>query len=334
MLRPAAFVGIDWSGAKGARQQGIQLARAQPGFKVPERIVCPDGRQWGRAAVFDWLVDAAERGNRGRGDWGRGDLGRGDKGPVLVGIDFAFAHPFVDLGAYYPHTPLEAQPRDPAMLWQMIETICSDDPHLYGGRVFATPPFADYYLSPHNHGAPHYASRRRITETAARAAGRSPSPTFKAIGADNVATGSMAGMRLLHRLKARLGSRLAIWPFDRVEADNWSGLGLILVEIFPSLYFHAAGFNPAGKAAADPGFLSAALGAYGSAGVVADFRPQGKDADEADAMIAAAALRYFAGDAGWWHQPQAAATATATATGSAALSEGWIFGVGTSPPQG
>ncbi|MGC6453079.1 MAG: hypothetical protein ACON31_04160 [Candidatus Puniceispirillaceae bacterium] len=181
--------------------------------------------------------------------------------------------------------------------------------------MFAAPDVGDYYLSPKHHGAPRYRSRRRATELAARASARAPSPTFKAIGADNVATGSMAGMRLIHALKAALGPRLAVWPFDRVGPDDLPRPAMVLVEIFPSYYFHLAGMNPAKKAAADPAFMSAALASYGSAGVGPDFAPRGADADEADAIISAAALRWFAGQAGCWDAPEAAAL------------EGWIFGV-------
>jgi len=157
--------------------------------------------------------------------------------------------------------------------------------------------------------------RRRLTEQAARASARAPSPTFKAIGADNVATGSMAGMRLIHALKAALGPRLAVWPFDPVTPARLDHLDLVLVEIFPSYYFHRAGFNPAKNAAADASFMTSALAAYGSAGVGADYAPRGADADEADAMISAAALRWFAGQPDSWTTPPEAAM------------EGWIFGV-------
>ena len=197
----------------------------------------------------------------------------------------------------------------------MVETVCAGDLHLYGGAMFVEDGVADYYLSPKNHGAPHYRSRRRLTEHASRASARAPSPTFKAIGADNVATGSMAGMRLIHALKAALGSRLAVWPFDRVTPEPPGGLAMVLVEIFPSYYFHAAGMNPAKNAAADPAFMNAALAAYGSKGVGQDYAPRGADADEADAIISAAALRYFAGRPRCWQAPREAAR------------EGWIFGV-------
>ena len=293
----SGFIGIDWSGARGPRQPGIQVARAGPGQSVPETVLSGDGRHWGREAVHDWLLAEAAMAASGS--------------PILVGIDFAFAHPFVDEGAYYPG--LDDSPSGPAALWARIEAECANDPHLYGAAMFAAPRLADYYLSPRNHRPPHYRSRRRLTERAARDSARAPSPTFKAIGADNVATGSMAGMRLIHALRGALGPRLAVWPFDDVMRLNH--LSMVLVEIFPSYYFHRAGFNPARNAAADPAFMNAALKAYDSRGVGPDFTPRGADADEADAIISAAALRWFAGQGASWTPPPAAAL------------EGWIFGV-------
>ena len=306
----SGFAGIDWSGARGPRQPGIQLSLAVPGDSesgggVPVSLFPDDGRAWGRDGIRDWLIAQATASAR----------------PLLAGIDFAFAHPFHDVGAYYPGLADASPdvpnpvPDSPAALWARVEAECGGDPHLYGGAMFAAPGLGDYYLSPRNHAAPHYASRRRLTEQAARASARAPSPTFKAIGADNVATGSMAGMRLIHALKAALGPRLAVWPFDPVTPARLDHLDLVLVEIFPSYYFHRAGFNPAKNAAADASFMTSALAAYGSAGVGADYAPRGADADEADAMISAAALRWFAGQPDSWTTPPEAAK------------EGWIFGV-------
>jgi hypothetical protein len=320
------FVGIDWSGAKGPRQAGIQLSMARPGRGTPTRIESPTGHLWGRQAVFEWLLRAADAGvAAGTGpdpdaesgpvsgpDSGTGtDWSDAAGGSILVGIDFAFAHPFSDKNAYYPG--LAGAPETPAALWQNVADICKNDAHLYGGAMFGAPGFGDYYLSPRNHGAPHYRSRRRVAELAAKASARAPSPTFKAIGADNVATGSMAGMRLIHALKAELGDALAVWPFEKVSPARLPAM--VLVEIFPSYYFHAAGLNPARNAAVDPGFMTAALNAWSSNGVGADYAPRGSDADEADAMISAAALRHIAGTSGCWHAP------------ADALMEGWIFGV-------
>jgi hypothetical protein len=319
-------VGIDWSGAKGPRQAGIQLSMARPGRGTPTRIESQTGHLWGRQAVFEWLLRVADAGvaagtgpdpDADSGPVSGPDSGTGTDwsdaagGSILVGIDFAFAHPFSDENAYYPG--LAGAPETPAALWQNVADICKNDAHLYGGAMFGAPGFGDYYLSPRNHGAPHYRSRRRVTELAAKASARAPSPTFKAIGADNVATGSMAGMRLIHALKAELGDALAVWPFEKVSPARLPAM--VLVEIFPSYYFHAAGLNPARNAAVDPGFMTAALNAWSSNGVGADYAPRGSDADEADAMISAAALRHIAGTSGCWHAP------------ADALMEGWIFGV-------
>ena len=133
------FVGIDWSGAKGPRQRGIQLSLARPGRAAPKRVDAPDGRAWGRDTVFDWLLQAVAP-----------DADAG--GSMLVGIDFAFAHPFADSNAYYPG--LANAPDCPAALWQTIDIICAADPHFYGGAVFADPSYGDYYLSPGRYDAP------------------------------------------------------------------------------------------------------------------------------------------------------------------------------------
>ena len=295
----SAFLGIDWSGAKTKSHAGLQLAHALPGNGVPLRVSPPLLKYWSRQQVFDYLVATAEN-------------AKGKK-PVLVGIDFAFAHPFVDKDSYFPETDLS--PANVVSLWAMVDQVNVGQHDLYGGAMFQHALWGDYYLAPPTYQARHYASRRRVTEIAARAAGRSPSPTFKAVGADNVSTGSLAGMRLLHQLKRQLGARLSVWPFDAIVAGQTN---LVLVEIFPSCYFSRLGMVPAKKAAADPAFLNQALAGYGSDGVPADFRAMGHDADEADAIIAAAALRHFS---------TASSFRLSADIKAAAQQEGWIYGV-------
>ena len=78
---------------------------------------------------------------------------------------------------------------------------------------------------------------------------------------------------------------------------------------------------PVKQAAAQADFLNQALGFYNSASVAAQFIAKGADADEADAIIAAAALRYFA---------QRTSKTMFDLPGSIELTarqEGWIFGV-------
>ena len=294
----SGFLGIDWSGAKGARHPGLQLALARPGREAPRSMKPPRATSWSRIEVLDLLLGLAND---------------PADAATLVGIDFAFAHPFVDVGAYYPS--LADAPATPAALWAHVEAINAAEPHLYGGAMFEHEVWGDFYLAPPHYAASRYQSRRRITELAARAAGRSPSPTFKAVGADNVSTGSLAGMRLLYHLTQRLADRLAVWPFDPIVPGHTK---LILVEIFPSFYFYRLGMVPARQAAANVAFLNRALAAYESAGMASDFVPEGKDADEADAIIAAAALRYFACANGF---------ALPSSQEPATRHEGWIFGV-------
>jgi hypothetical protein len=193
-------------------------------------------------------------------------------------------------------------------------------PHFYGGGMFHHPVWGSYYLAPPHYYAPRYSSRRRVTEIAAKIAGRSPSLTFKAVGADNVSTGSMAGMRFIHHLRQQLGVQLAVWPFDDPR-QCWPSARLVLVEIFPSFYFYRAGIAPVKKANAQADFLNRALGFYNSAGVPKQFIPKGADADEADAIIAAAALRHFAQDTSQTMFDLQGPTEFA------ARREGWIFGV-------
>jgi len=295
----SAFFGIDWSGAKAKSHAGLQLAHATPGTGAPLRVSPPLSKYWSRQQVSDYLIEIAENAK--------------GKDPVLVGIDFAFAHPFADKHSYFPENDLS--PVDVVSLWAMIDQVNAGQPDLYGGAMFRHAIWGDYYLAPPHYQARHYASRRRVTEIAARIAGRSPSPTFKAVGADNVSTGSLAGMRMLHQLKQYLGARLSVWPFDAIIAGQTN---LVLVEIFPSFYFYRLGMVPAKKAAADPAFLNQALASYGSDGVPTDFRAMGHDADEADAIIAAAALRHFSTASSFCLSPD---------INVAAQQEGWIYGV-------
>ena len=189
----SGFVGIDWSGAKGQFIAGIQLAIARPGTTVPDTVLPPQNDHWSRQDVMTFLLDCVAKVPVGA--------------PLLVGIDFAFAHPFADCGSYFPDR--DDAPKDAAALWRLVDEVNEDLPHFYGGGMFRHQAWGAYYLAPPYFSAPRYESRRRMTELAAKASGRSPSPTFKAVGADNVSTGSMAGMRCIHHLREKLGSQLA-----------------------------------------------------------------------------------------------------------------------------
>lgn len=282
------FVGVDWSGARGETHRGISVFAADKGDAPPHPVNPPDGAmRWSRPAVMAYLRQAS------------------DTKQVLAGIDFAFAHPFYDAGAYYPNA--KGSPDNPRALWQLIDEINQLQPYLYGGAIWDDTEFGPYYNAYGGRRGALFSSRRRRTEQDARAI-KAPSPTFNCIGPAGVGTGSLAGMRMLHHL----AETTHIWPFSDVSCPTAS---LMLVEIFPSYYFAAAGIRPINQQQAALPALNQALGFYGSAPLHDNSHLGGPDADDADALIAAAALRYHAADKACW---QVADEATL---------EGWIFGV-------
>ncbi|XDZ66443.1 hypothetical protein AB8880_03345 [Alphaproteobacteria bacterium LSUCC0684] len=295
------FLGIDWSGARGEYHRGIQVALAAPGHACPEILSPPARTGWSRADILTLLLDFKKEGRS-----------------VLAGIDFAFVHPMSEDGGYFPAYP--ASPKTPEELWQVVEHASADEAHLYGGGIWGHPELRRFYNAPRRRDGRGgrgelFSSRRRMTEImAARVNGRSPSPTFNCVGPAGVGTGSLAGMRLLHRLKRQAW----IWPI--LPAVQKDGAGqLAVVEIFPSLYFSMAGITDRMKRDAPLSALNRALAFYQAepARSLAEKLP---DQDDSDAMISAAALRDR-------HCPDQIFPIEAPARASAAQ-EGWIFGVG------
>ena len=279
------FVAIDWSGAAGERHAGIAVAlcdaRSAP-------VLVRPGHRWSRGEVLHWLEQ---------------DL------PVdtLVGFDMSFAFALDDAGAYFPGWTYS--PADARGLWAKVEQICRDDPHL-GATTFA-----DHSgTSPHfrRHGGREGAAfgggrgRFRQTEHAQARAGCRPYSNFNLVGAAQVGKGSLAGMRLLHRLQ----HTFAIWPFDALPDK-----GSVLVEIYTPLAAIAAGRSAARSEIRDYSDLNAALSALGSKPVPGT----GAMTDHAaDALISAAWLRGLAQDPANWAPP--------LLTPAIAATEGWTFG--------
>ena len=283
------FIGIDWSGAKGPALPGLQVAVAEPGDAAPTLVPPSLGKWWTRPMVVDWL--------RGRLRAGR----------VLVGFDFAFAYAHADLGCYFPETGPGVD--DARSLWSLVEEVCRGVPQLYGAPFYNRDDLAfhRHFLSPKGKGDL-FTSRRRLTE-AACADITWPHPVMKCVGAANVGTGSLAGMRLLDHLKRDLDNQIAVWPFEAVEGRS------ALVEIFPRLYFKRAEVDP--RTWRDPAMLNQVLAYYGSRALPKSWVPSRED--EPDALISAAALRAFA--------PKSAVWSTPLSIPSARTAEGWIFGV-------
>lgn len=282
------FIGIDWSGAKGGRTKGVQVAVAEVDGAVPRLRANPYRPHgiWSRLDVLTFLEMECAAGRR-----------------ILAGFDFAFCYPFEDEGAYFPG--LDGAPDRPELVWDLVEQVAEGVPELYGAALYQRTdlPYRDYFMAP-GHFGELYRHRQRCTERVS-AAVTTPHPVFKCIGAANVGTGSLAGMRLLHRLRSRDGD-VRIWPFDPVP-----GGVLTVTEIFPRLYYKMAGGDPRAWSHRDN--LSAICRHFGAvAGTVPEIRSE----DEADALVTAAALRFLSADAALWRQAER----------PGAASEGWIFG--------
>ena len=279
------FAAIDWSGAAGERHHGIALALCDE--QGPPSLVRP-GHRWSRGEVLHWLEH--------------------DLPPdTLVGIDLSMSFAALDAGAYFPGWA--GSPADARGLWALVEAVSADEPHL-GATKFADHPQAAPHFRRHGgrEGAQFGGGRGRFrqTEHAQARAGCRPYSNFNLVGAAQVGKGSLAGMRLLHRLQ----HRHAIWPFDPLPQR-----GSVLVEIYTTLAAIAAGRSAARSKIRDYSALNAALSALSSAPIPGT----GPLTDHAaDALISAAWLRNIAHDPAWWSPP--------LLTPEIAQREGWTFG--------
>ena len=268
------FIGIDWSGAKGPSLKGLQVAVCEPGKSTPA-LVCPtDHKYWRRDEVVNWIVkQAAHR-------------------RILIGMDFAFAYPFCDAGAYFPGHP--ESPESPRVLWSKVDSVCDHEANsdFYGGIFYRNQysPFRKYFRYPGYKGSC-YEDRLRETEKVCKSLSAHPSCTFKCVGPAQVGPGSVAGMRALHSIAARHGRILSIWPFDGVSQSKST-----LVEIFPRLFFILAGRDAHNWKV--NGIVNAVLRHFDSellSGGITDYSE-----DKIDALVSAAALRALSSSVDVW----------------------------------
>ncbi len=287
-MRFDLFVAVDWSGARRPQRDAIAVALCRPGNDAPVLVEAPSGQGWSRMAAAAWLQEAMS----------------GDEA-VLVGLDFAFAFPWQE-GLGYLTADVGPQPGTPFALWDYVEGVCAGDADLFAGAFVAVPGLAPLFWS--DGARPHgFEERRRETERRCAEAGLGrPESIFELIGPKQVGKGSLAGMRLLARLKARLGTAVKVWPFEEAAPGD-----SVCVEIFPTL------FRPGVDKIRDSGSLDEALARLGSA--PARFAHGRLSDDAADALVSAAALRHLAAEPERWHPTGM--------TEAARRREGWIFGV-------
>ncbi|MBW0006822.1 MAG: hypothetical protein JO335_03820 [Sphingomonas sp.] len=254
--RFAAYVAIDWSGAKGKRHKGIAIAEAR-GEAAP-RLIRP-GHVWSREEVLHWLLRQAA------------------KEPTLFGFDFSFAPPLIERGEYLPGEP--DVPKTARQFWAYVDAKCDDEdlgaasflevahrPHFYFGIADGTK--ADFV-------------RFRQCDARLNAqGGRKTASAYDAIGAAQVAKASFSGMRFLHQLDGKV----AIWPMDPLPQH-----GSAVVEIYTRIYLRRAAMS--GTKLRTRQQLNFALEGLGSPPARLRFEPNDH---QTDALVTAAGMRQLA----------------------------------------
>lgn len=285
----ASFVAIDWSGAKGSCHKGIAVASCEPGKAAPE-LVHP-GHVWSRTEVLDWLLDELPADS-------------------LVGMDLSPFLPFVDHGAFFPGW--DESPADAHGLWELVERIAADDPHL-AATSFVDHDEAKHYFRRHggrtgkffNFGSEKNGRLRRV-EKQQKGHDLSPYSCMNLVGAAQVGKSSLTGMRVLRRL----AGRIPIWPFDPLPSR-----GSVIVEIYTSLAARVAEVPRGRSKIRHADALDTALDKLGSG----KHTPLVRYSDHAtDAIMTSAWLRGAASNPALWN-PEGLEEVART--------EGWTFGV-------
>jgi hypothetical protein len=254
--RFAAFVAIDWSGAKGRRHKGIAIAEAR-GDSAP-RLVRP-GHIWSREEVLGWL------------------LKRAAKEPTLFGFDFSFAPPLIERGEYLLGEP--GIPKTARELWAYVDATC-DDEDLGAASFLETAHRQHFYFGIADGVKADFVRFRQCDARLNAQGGRKTASAYDAIGAAQVAKASFSGMRFLHRLD----SKVAIFPMDPLPAT-----GSVVVEIYTRIYLRRAGMSGAKlRSRAD---VNRALKGLGSKPARLAFEPNDH---QTDALVTAAGMRALA----------------------------------------
>ena len=280
------FIAIDWSGQAVERPKGLAVAHARAGTAAPKLVE----RNWSRQDILDYLLELAATGTR-----------------ALIGLDLTPAFPFLDEGAYFPGW--DASPPDGHALWRMVDEISANDPYLSATSFVADPDARRHFRQQGDCGDlfPPGRGRFRVCEYGQHAMRLSPYSNFNLVGASQVGKSSLTGMRVLNRLRGKLG----LWPFDPVP-DH----GPMLVEIYTSMAARLAGMRKGTSKIRDAETLDTMLAAFGSQ----PHAPLNRYDDHAtDAMLTAAWLRVAAGQPELW--------TPAELTPELARTEGWTFGV-------
>jgi hypothetical protein len=252
----AAYIAIDWSGAKGRRHRGIAIAEAR-GDLAP-RLIRP-GHIWSRQEVFHWLIQRAA------------------KEPSVFGFDFSFAPPLIERGEYLPG---EADvPNTAREFWAYVDRL-SNDEDLGAASFLEEVHRRHFYFGIADGIKADFVRFRQCDARLNAQGGRKTASAYDPIGAAQVAKASFSGMRLLHRLDGKV----AIWPMDPVAKDRSA-----VVEIYTRIYLRRAGLS--GVKLRSRAELNRALTGLGSPPARLRFEPTDH---QTAALVTAAGMRAFA----------------------------------------
>jgi hypothetical protein len=252
----AAYVAIDWSGAKGKRHKGIAIAEAR-GEAAP-RLVRP-GHVWSREEVLRWLLQRAA------------------KEATLFGFDFSLAPPMIERGDYLPGEP--GVPKTAREFWAYVDAK-SDDADLGAASFLETAHRKHFYFGIADGVKADFMHFRQCDGRLNAQGGRKIASAYDPIGAAQVAKASFSGMRLMHRLDGKV----AIWPMDPLPEH-----GSVVVEIYTRIYLRRAGMS--GVKLRSRAELNCALKGLGSPPARLRFEPNDH---QTDALVTAAGMRLIA----------------------------------------
>jgi hypothetical protein len=252
----AAYVAIDWSGAKGRKHKGIAIAEAR-GEAAPRLI--RSGHVWSRDEVLRWLLRQA------------------GKERTLFGFDFSFAPPLIERGEYLPGEP--GVPNSAREFWAYVDARC-DDEDLGAASFLEAVHRPHFYFGIADGVKADFVRFRQCDARLNAQGGRKTASAYDAIGAAQVAKASFAGMRFLRRLDGKV----AIWPIDPLPQH-----GSVVVEIYTRIYLRRAGLT--GVKLRSRAELNRALKGLGSPPARLRFEPTDH---QTDALVTAAGMRQLA----------------------------------------
>jgi hypothetical protein len=291
------FVAIDWSGAAGEYQAGIQVAEIDTETKRLRLIRPPRGSHWSRERILEFIT-------------------RANDGRTLVGFDFAFSLPW--------NRDLQSLPvcfgglSGARALWTFIDDFCNGSTFLHAGPIWLSAespfrPFIKFWSRASQYEGDLFdGGQLRRTEIAAQAYGLRPQSVYRLAG-HQVGAGSFAGMRLLNRIARAQSADIAIWPFNEIETAK-----VVIAEIYPTAFYRLADHTrPTPRHVTTDAHAAIAVDVLRS--FDARYREQiPASIDAIDALISAAAMMRLS---------QCPALLASFDDPEISGNEGWIFGV-------